>query len=279
MLTIYEQVQAAIDAAEADLGGAVSTESAAEAARMSVRSLHRYFPALTGYSFGTYVRRRRLSVAADELITTERGILPIALDWGYESNEAFTRAFKKEFGVAPSEFRSGGGPAWRVGRIDLVGEVTMGVLTRDLETMHAVTFDGFEPEPERSAFAAMEEWVADHGDLLGRHRVFGHNIDRTGAIAHDPHNVGYRVFVTIPVGADAGRATTQIDAGRFVVTGIEGSFEEDPSGAWITLGWERLNEMIRRSGYEVHPSLRWYEEVLEPVEPGNARFDLYLEIA
>ena len=74
-----------------------------------------------------------------------------------------------------------------------------------------------------------------------------------------------------------GRIAT-IAAGTFVVTGIEGSFEDDPTGAWITAGWQRLHEVVTRNGLTVHPSCRWYEEHLEPIESGRVRFDLYLEI-
>ena len=70
-----------------------------------------------------------------------------------------------------------------------------------------------------------------------------------------------------------------IAAGTFVVTGIEGSFEADPSGSWITEGWQRLDEMVKRNDLELHPSHRWFEEMLDPVEPGNTRFDLYAELS
>ena len=49
MLTIYEQIQQSVDCIENRLFEGVSTETAAHAACMSVRSFHRYFPAVTGY--------------------------------------------------------------------------------------------------------------------------------------------------------------------------------------------------------------------------------------
>ncbi len=281
VLTIYEQLQEAVDLVEADASGSVSAAAAARSAGMSLRSFHRYFPALTGYRFGEYSRKRRLSVALDQLCDGERSILSIAVDSGYESHEAFTRAFKSEFGVTPSVFRDGKTPVARVGAIDLVGEVMMGVLTKSLTEMNVVVFDGFQPEPENAALGEMEAWMEQHPEVVGSHRVFGHNIDAEGRLAHDPHNYGYRVMMTIPDTAtsfDDAKVET-IAAGRFVVTGIEGSFEEDPSGAWITAGWQRLAEMVKRNNLDVHPSHRWFEEMLEPVEPGNTRFDLYLELA
>jgi len=55
-----------------------------------------------------YVRRRRLSVAVDALRNSKREILDIALDSGFESQEAFTRAFKAMFGVTPGVCRKDG---------------------------------------------------------------------------------------------------------------------------------------------------------------------------
>ena len=282
MLTIYEQIQQAVDLVEADLSQNVTAGAAARTAGMSLRSFHRYFPALTGYRFGEYLRKRRLSAAAGALRDSDASILAIAIDSGYDSHEAFTRAFKSEFDATPSEFRSSELPATRVRAIDLVGEVQMGVLTKSLPEMRVVVFDGYKPDPEFTALKKMETWLERHRDAIGPHRVFGHNIDENGRLAFDPDNVGYRVMVTVPEEAlpfDDETEVATIAAGTFVVTGIEGSFEDDPSGSWITAGWQRLQEMVKRNDLSVHPSGRWFEESLEPVERGNTRFDLYLELA
>ena len=159
-----------------------------------------------------------------------------------------------------------------------MGEVVMGVLTRKLDAMTVVCFDGFVPNPEDAAFRAMAAWSEEHHDLAGERRVFGYNIDREGVLAFEPENEGYRVCVTVPDDVEVGLPTSVIEAGMFLVTGVEGSFEEDPSGAWITEGWTRLSEMAKRQGVAFHPSRRWFEEVLEPTQVGRTRFDLYAEI-
>ena len=157
----------------------------------------------------------------------------------------------------------------------------MGVLTKSLPEMRVAIFDGYQPDPELTALGKMEAWLERHGAEIGPHRVFGHNIDEQGRLAFDPANVGYRVMVTVPetvLPFDDDTCVDTVAAGSFVVTGIEGSFEEDPTGSWVSAGWQRLNEMVKRSELQVHPSRRWFEEMLEPVEPGNSRFDLYLEL-
>ena len=280
MRTIYEQVQQAVDHIEAHLGSDVTVADAADAAAMSVRSFHQYFPALTGYRFGEYLRKRRLSDAADALVDTDATVLSIALGSGYETHESFTRAFRKEYGIPPQIYRSRKPSGTQFRRIDLVGEVRMGVLTRTLASTDVVYFDGFRPDPEHQAEDQMRTWLAEHADQVGPHRIFGHNIDREGNVSHEPENEGYRVLVTIPHALEVTDASRgEIPGGTFVVTGIEGSFADDPTGSWVMEGWQRMNTMIEQEGIEVPPTPRWFEEWLEPAEPGTTRMDLYLEIA
>ena len=159
MLTIYEQIQIAVDLVEAASGRDVPAGEAAAAAGMSLRSFHRYFVALTGYRFGEYVRRRRLSRALDSILDSDESILEIAVAAGYGSHEAFTRAFKNEYGEAPLRFRRSGMTAARTDRLNLTGEVIMGVVTTTLPEMTVVAFDGFNPEPEQGAVEAGQAWV------------------------------------------------------------------------------------------------------------------------
>lgn len=60
--------------------------------------------------FRDYLRYRRLAFALKELRDTETGILDIALQYGFSSHEAFTRAFKEAYGITPSEYRRHPGP-------------------------------------------------------------------------------------------------------------------------------------------------------------------------
>ena len=55
--------------------------------------------------FRDYLRRRKLAFALKEVRDSEKGILEIALDYGFSSHEAFTRAFKNLYGITPSDYR------------------------------------------------------------------------------------------------------------------------------------------------------------------------------
>lgn len=65
----------------------------------------RKFKEISGMQFKDYLRLRKLTFALKEVRDSERGILEIAMDYGFSSNEAFSRAFKVTYGIAPSEYR------------------------------------------------------------------------------------------------------------------------------------------------------------------------------
>jgi AraC family transcriptional regulator len=79
----------------------------ARVAHFSPYHFHRIFRGQVGEGVNEYVRRLRLESAAVALKTTRRGITQVALAAGYGTHEAFTRAFRSQFGVSPSEFRAG----------------------------------------------------------------------------------------------------------------------------------------------------------------------------
>lgn len=66
----------------------------------------RKFREISGMSFRDYLRYRRLAFALKALRDTDRSILEIAVDYGFSSHEAFTRAFREAYGLTPSEYRA-----------------------------------------------------------------------------------------------------------------------------------------------------------------------------
>jgi AraC family transcriptional regulator len=77
----------------------------ASVAAFSTFHFHRIFRALVGEPLGEYLRRLRLERAAQRLKLASEPVTQLALDSGFETHEAFTRAFKTMFGVSPSDYR------------------------------------------------------------------------------------------------------------------------------------------------------------------------------
>ena len=68
----------------------------------------RVFSILCGYTVGEYIRSRRLSLAGTELATGRERVIDVAAKYGYESPDAFAKAFQKFHGMSPSQARSNG---------------------------------------------------------------------------------------------------------------------------------------------------------------------------
>ena len=101
-------IQRALDYVEVHLTESINFEEVAKQALSSVFHFQRMFGMLCGYTLGDYIRMRRLSLAADELYRTNTKIIYIAMKYGYDTPESFTRAFTRFHGITPSEARRGG---------------------------------------------------------------------------------------------------------------------------------------------------------------------------
>lgn len=106
----YQVIQASVTAIETHLNQPLTVRELADRAGYSFWHYQRLFQALTGQSVGAYLRSRRLAAAAVALQATRKRILDIALEYQFESHEAFTRAFKAAFGHTPGEVRRRGIP-------------------------------------------------------------------------------------------------------------------------------------------------------------------------
>ena len=124
-MSYVPNVMRAVNYMEQNLTSPVSVSDVASAAAYSTFHFVRLFKALTGSTPGTYLRRRRLTEAAGELARGRRRIIDIAVDYQFQSQEAFTRAFKDCFGVSPSAYRKSGkfflsGAARRIDELFLI---------------------------------------------------------------------------------------------------------------------------------------------------------------
>ncbi len=100
-----ERVNAAIDYIEDNLIGEIDVTEAAKKALCSRYHFQRMFLAITGFTPAEYVRRRRLTAAARELSAGSERVIDVAIKYGYDSPNAFTRAFRSLHGVTPTEAR------------------------------------------------------------------------------------------------------------------------------------------------------------------------------
>ena len=86
----------------------VNTEALSAKFYISPTHLRRLFKFAFDLSIGSYIRSRKLSASINDLLNTKENILDIALEYGLDYEQSYIRAFKREFGLTPGEFRKTG---------------------------------------------------------------------------------------------------------------------------------------------------------------------------
>jgi len=107
-LDSMNEAMAYIEAHLSDRNNGIDYVEIAKAACCSSFHFQRVFPFITGITLSDYISRRRLTLAAFDLQTSDIKVIDVALKYGYESPEAFSRAFKLLNGVMPISARDNG---------------------------------------------------------------------------------------------------------------------------------------------------------------------------
>ncbi len=166
----------AIDFVEAHLKDEITVADIAEAASYSVYHFCRVFNRFTQHSPYDYLMRRRLAESARELVETERRIIDVAFDYQFGSPEAFSRAFRRMFGLQPRQWKRRGGAGSRMAMArmtpaHLEHRNRPGGARPTLETRDAIQVAGVMTLVGSDRSAIPELW-----DLLAR------ELERTGSV-------------------------------------------------------------------------------------------------
>lgn len=103
-----EGFQASIDFIEQNLTEALDIEAVAAKAALSPFYYQRIFGALCGMTVGEYIRARRMTRAAQELVGSAARVIDVAVKHGYDSPDSFARAFQRFHGLSPSQAKEPG---------------------------------------------------------------------------------------------------------------------------------------------------------------------------
>jgi AraC family transcriptional regulator len=121
-----ERMSKALDYIEDNLAGEIDYKEVARLACCSTYHFQRMFMVVMDITLAEYIRRRRLTMAAGELASGTRKVIDVAMDYGYDSPDAFTRAFRTMHGVTPQAARESGVTLTAYPRISFVIEVKGG---------------------------------------------------------------------------------------------------------------------------------------------------------
>lgn len=290
-MNYYERIQQAIDYIEDHLHDDIELQHVASQACMSLSSFYRLFFSITGYRVKEYIRVRRISEAARMLIETNRRILDIALDYTFESHEAFTRTFKQITGQTPQVYRHQC-TAFHIERINvmeiyfeqqdpqLTAQYPEIKVLKNLGPMRVAFYRHISTTPELDTFAVIREWVAKAGldSDRAKTRYFGFN-NPNPPVSFTPgiSEYGYEVWVTISDDfsvTDERIGTKIIPGGRYAVMTINAK-----DGDSISDSWQRFNAWLKASPY-ILGSHQWLEEHLDFGDDHghDMKLDLYMPL-
>lgn len=102
------RINKALDYIESNLEGEIDYSKVSQAACCSEYHFSRMFSSITDVSLSEYIRRRRLTLAAFEIQRSDIRIIDVAVKYGYDSADSFSRAFQKVHGINPSNARDKG---------------------------------------------------------------------------------------------------------------------------------------------------------------------------
>lgn len=183
----------------------LTVESLAKSLHFSRYHYQRLFRETVGESVMRYVARRRTALAAKELVDSDLSILEIALKYGYDSHEGFSRSFKAHMGVAPMEYRkyhdSIRFPKTEKERCVMMYSKTTDEIIRELnslivETRETADFTRKTREKEREVsvfYGQFLELLAERTDQMAGE--FSRSLENITNIARCPDQISARFMI------------------------------------------------------------------------------------
>ena len=273
-MNYYERIQKSIDYIEGNLENKIDLDVVAQEAYMSQSNYYRLFFALAGYSVKEYIRLRRITLAAVDILNTKMRIIDIAIKYDFTSGDAFSRAFKRITGFLPSKFREYN-KSFSFERMNIMDKYfdiqdkkllekypDIKVL-KELESTKVAYYCYYGRNPEKNAFLVMKDWINRSGINVNKQnvRIFGYN--NPSPSSQDQEEYGYEVCVTIDdniIINDEKVKSKILDGGLYAIIGVKPD-ESGEMGLEIVKAWKRLSNWLKASKY-IYGGHQWLEEHL-----------------
>lgn len=262
-----EKMNGALDYIEDNLTGEIHLEEAAKQACCSSFNFQRMFSFMADVSLADYIRRRRLSLAAMELLTTEEKVIDVALKYGYESPVSFARAFYAIHGMNPSEVRKPGVKVKAYPRISfeitIKGVEAMNYCVKELGEMRLVGFKERMSMSNGENFKRIPEFWNEAGPNGKFEEMMRFNDNKELACLGVCANAGEDEFDYYIATGSSKEIPSHMDelvvpAGTYVSFECIGKMPEGQQKVWKRI----FTEWLPSSGYELMdgPQIEWYSD-------------------
>lgn len=262
MLTVLTHIQENLD-------GELTLEGLSRIAGFSRFHFHRIFLGMTGETVGAHIRRLRLTRAAWRLEFTQTSVTETGLEAGYDAAEAFSRAFKAQYGESPSRFREYSRKRRNERMAELfpfpedflnpqrIGAAAMEVMITRKEALRVACARAVGPYKQSAgeAWNKMMAWAGPKGLFGPSTRCIGVGYDNPSTTA--PELLRYDACVTVgpEVDGEGEIVVSELPGGEYATVVHKGPYEElEKTYMWFYGVWlpQSGREPAMRPGYEVY---------------------------
>jgi AraC family transcriptional regulator len=269
---------------EEHLDEELALEKLAQLAHFSAYHFHRVFRAMVGETVGEHVRRLRLEQAALRLSSTDRPVVQVALDAGYGTHEAFSRAFRQHFGVSPTEFRNHkrGPVSFPVLAMEItpmtepIATTNYEVRVVDRPAQRVAFLRHVGPYTEVGpTFGQLMAWAGPRGQFGPRTQILGVCHDDPKLTPADKLRYDCCINVADEVQPEGEIGVTTLEGGPHAVVTHKGPYAQlSKAYDWLYAAW------LPTSGREPRnaPPFEVYLNTPQQVAPENLLTDIYLPL-
>lgn len=283
MLKVLQYIQRHLDET-------LSLEKLAELAYFSPFHFHRIFRGMVGESVKGHIRRLRLERAALRLKADRRSVTEIAFEAGFESHEAFTRAFRAMFGTAPRNYRlsqrvftttKGSIHYYPNGQItdfnhDILENEKMNVKLISLETMKVAYVHHVGPYNEcKQAWETLCTWAGPQGLIRPGCMLLGLCYDDPDVTPLEKIRYDACIRINSNMEADGDIGVQTIESAEYAMQTHFGPYEQ------LSQTYAQLcGQWVPTHGYEIacKPSIEIYQNSPEDTEPEDLITDIYVPL-
>jgi AraC family transcriptional regulator len=267
---MMKQFNEAMAYIEKNLTNDIDAAQIARIAACSEYHFRRLFSFLAGIPLGEYIRRRKLSLAATLLQSKDEKVIDVAFALGYETPEAFSKAFQALHGVKPSRVKKTGVelkafPPMTF-QLTVTGGIEMDYRIIEKEAFQiagfkkriTIQFKGVNPQMEALTQRLTPEIIAELKSLCntepkGMLSVSANFSERTAEGSEADQYIGIATTQAVPAGYDC----LQAEASAWAVFSVIGKFPDALQETWAKI----YGEWFPASGYELTggPEMLWNE--------------------
>lgn len=224
--------ETAVEYIENNLTNRLDYEDIAACAYCSNYHFQRIFAAYAGCTLGEYIRNRRMTLAAAELKGSSIRVLDLAIKYGYENPEGFSRAFTKFHGVTPSKARKSGAKLKSFSRLNIYESYEGGnIVDYTIVSKPSATLLGYKKKfvgapygeerkkQEREFFEGtrINQWILKGVSAVS---TSGFSPELDFCLLNNFSDDGYDFYYTQPISDGMCKELENIDIGRFNIEKI-----------------------------------------------------------